>query len=252
MILLDPRIGSGDLVGPLNMLGVPARLEHLDYGDARMVGQGPEGRPVLIGVEIKAIGDLLRCIADKRFVGGQLGGMLSQHEIAFLLIEGVITASPSRELLVLKGREWKTVSFGERRWTYEAVMSWTHSVRRAGIHDVYTADRRATAAWLASLYTNWSKPYEEHKTLIGRLGKPLESAPGSENALATYDAPAQMQVAAALARGIGWEKATAVVRWFKSIRRMVGASQKEWEQVPGIGPKLASQAIATIDKEIEI
>lgn len=252
-VYIDPRIGSGDLLGPLKQLGIPAEHKHLDYGDVQVVGRGEGDRPVLIGVEIKAIGDLLSCIVDKRFVGGQLGGLLTTYEIAYLLIEGVITVSPARELLLLKkdgeSWKWKKAPFGERPWTFEGITSWQHSVARSGVRIVQTCDRRATAAWIASLHTNWSKPWEDHRTLIGRLLKPLEAG---ENALQTYDAPPQMQVAACLARGIGWEKALAAVKVFKSIKRMIHAPASAWAAVPGIGRTLAARVVAEIEKEVEL
>lgn len=250
-VLVDPRIGSGDLLAPLQALGCPAKHEYLPFGDVQMVGKGPEDRPVLIGIEIKAIGDLLRCITDKRFVGGQLGGLLSGYEQAFLLIEGIMTAGPTRELKILKSERpsngWNPVPFGARTWKYEDVASWTHSVRRAGVQIAQTADRRGTAAWIASLYSNWQKPWESHKTLLGRLQKPMEAGPN--NALAELEATPPMGVAGNLARGIGWEKATAAAKHFRSIRRMVNAGPADWLQVPGIGKKLAAEAVATAERE---
>ncbi len=256
IVSIDPRVGSGDLVGPLKQLGIPAEHKQLPYGDAQVVGRGPGDRPVLIGVEIKAIGDLLSCIVDKRFVGGQLGGLLQSYEIVFLLIEGVITASPTRELLVLRHERgphgdalrWRKAMFGTRPWTYESVMSWVHSVRRAGVHDVYTADRRGTAAWIASLATNWWKPWDEHKTLVGRMQKPMESD-GEENALAEFDATPPMRIAGSLARGIGWKKAAAAAKHFKSPKKIVNATEEAWLAVPGIGKKLAAEAVATANRE---
>lgn len=220
----------------------------LAYGDVQMVGNGPEDRPVLIGVEIKQIGEVL---ADReRFVGGQLAGLVNGHEEAFLLIEGVMTADATRELVIStvdrrtgQLRPWAPATFGSRTWRYEDVMSWTHSIRRAGVQIAQTADRRGTVAWIASLYSNWSKPWSSHKSLRGRLHKPME------NALAELDATPPMRVAGALARGIGWEKAEAAAKHFRSIRRMVNASLADWQEVVGIGKKLAAEAVATAERE---
>lgn len=248
-------MGSGDLVAPLVQLGVPARAEPLAFGDVQVTGRGPGDRPVLIGVEIKAIGDLLRCMTDLRFAGHQLLGLLPAYEVPFLLIEGVMTSSPTRELLILKNGHWEVAPFGSRPWRYEDVESWLVSMRRTGLQVVYTADRRGTAAWLSALWSNWSKPWEEHKSHLGIYMKPLD-AEAAENPLAVVVEPVtwKMKVAAALGGstdgGMGIKRARAAISFFRSVRRMVNASEADWRKVDGIGKRMAAGIVAgVIDEE---
>lgn len=248
MLIIDPRIGSRDLVEPLRQLGVETALQHLDFGDAALIGNGPEGRPVPVGVEIKAVGDLLSCIVDRRFAQHQLPGMLANYELGYLLLEGVITAAPTRELMLLKDGKWKKAPFGERPWTYEGVESFRRSVEAAGLRTDKTADRRATACWLASLHAWWSKPWEEHRSLLGVRLKPLEAS-ADANAFTQFEATRKMQVAATLADGIGVEKAREADKHFPSIRAMVNAGVEEWQRVLGIGKKLAARIVENVTRE---
>lgn len=258
-LLVDPRIGSGDLVAPLRLLGIPAIKAdpQLEYGDVEMVGVGEGERPVLIGVEIKALGDLLSGIVSKRFVRprsdgspGQLEGMRLRFEIPFLLIEGVVTAAPTRELRSLreiKGKpgkfEWREVPGAwERPWTAEQVYSWIHSMQRQGMWPVFTADRRGTVAWLASLWHNWSRGPEEHKS---HIAWPEELK--AEHALAPELTPV-MKVAHALVPGIGIEKARSIEEKFSGVEEMIAASPLTWQEIPGIGRTLAGRIVDTIKR----
>jgi ERCC4-type nuclease len=264
---LDPRVGSGDLDAPLRQLGVEASVQPLPFGDVELIGRGPGERPVLIGVEIKALGDLLRCISDKRYVGHQLPGLLARFNLVYLLIEGVMTAAETRELLRLKrpgfmgsalpaeGRDagtWMAAPFGTRPWRYEDVVSWLMTQEnksrerddQAELRLAFTADRRGTAAWLAALHHWWtSKAYEEHRAHRGMHLKPLAADP-----LSAWDPEKQAELdraytATTLCTGIGEEKALAAARHFKSKRAMLNAPASEWEKVPGFGPKLARRVV---------
>ena len=60
-VLVDDRAGSVDLV-KYQPLKRSAELTRLRAGDVLIVGNGPGGRPVLVGIEFKTVADLIQSI----------------------------------------------------------------------------------------------------------------------------------------------------------------------------------------------
>lgn len=207
--------------------------ETLPFGDAQIVGRGPEERPVLVGVEMKKIPDLLQSLTDGRLVGHQLPGMIDSYEIAYLLIIG----NP----LKLRG-EWSFGTLMERLFGLEN----NTKLRLAWAPDVPSA-----AIWLSSLYRWWNgKAWESHRSHLVLRQKELEA----EDPLGSFTnkVTRKMRVAAALVSGIGAVKARALSLHFPSVAAMMAASVEEFQTVDGIGPKLAKKLTGTIRTEEEI
>lgn len=254
-LLVDPRDGSGDLLAPLVMLGAQAHhaAPPLDYGDIQIIGNGPDDRPVLVGVEIKTIDEIVDAMmGDTRFVGRQAEGMVTAYEVAWLLIQGDVWAAPSRELMCTDAAKrthpaWR----GQRPMTYEAFQGWRRSVEQVGIFTDVVPTRRETAAWIASLWRWWQTPWDEHKSMKAIRTKPLHL---NADPLTYFNSPLvhlrKMGVTTALARGIGSEKADAAATYFPSVEALINADRKDWMQVNGIGKKLADAIVAGIE-EIE-
>lgn len=249
-LTIDPRVGSGDLLTPLQSLKVPAELGHLEFADVQVIGRGPEERPVLIGVEIKEIGDAIRCMTDGRFVAHQLPGLHKQYELVYFLIQGLTTGDENGELQVFKRGHWGPLSFGHRPWRYDTFASWLISQEnRSGVRLVQTADRRATALWLRALWANWNlQAWEEHKSHVGMHWKPM-NASGAVDLTVDLDEQmkTRMHVAASLKKGIGYEKAKAAAEHFASPRAIVNATETEWKQIAGFGAKLAAGMVAAAE-----
>jgi len=243
-LALDPRTGSGDLLRGLELLKVPVVTEILDFGDARIIGRGPGERPVLVGVEIKKLSDLLQCIKDERFTGHQLPGLRAAYEVPVLLVESGMTAAGSRQLLAWNGRNLAEVP---SRWTFEAVEHFLFSMTyRAGLIVDHTLDRRGTAAWLAAQWSWWTdKAYDEHRSHLGLHAQVRIPADADtlDLALMGRRERRRMLVARALADGVGYEKARALAEGFRSVRAMVNADARELETVEGIGRKLAARIV---------
>jgi ERCC4-type nuclease len=55
--------------------------------------------------------------------------------------------------------------------------------------------------------------------------------------------PSLVRRVAAEVQGIGWEKSRDVERRFKSCIDMVLATDKEWMEIPGVGPTIAQRAV---------
>src|ERR1035437_1169131 len=69
MILIDKRIGSADLLAPLQAAGFDAQLVELAFGDLAFEGKGPNGTTLNVGVELKRLGDLVSSLRTGRLAG---------------------------------------------------------------------------------------------------------------------------------------------------------------------------------------
>lgn len=253
-LVLDPRAGSGDLADPLRAL-VPVEVRQLEFGDVEIVGRGPEERPVLVGYELKKVGDFLQCVRDERFVGHQLPGLRKAYEISYLVLEGMWVCGPNGQLMILKRDkkqphryEVDEPPFGE--WNYLTLRKHVTTLEmKTGLRVAYTADRRSTVGFLAAEYQWWRAKYEGHQSHLALRQKDLES----ENSMVEFEAEFQstrkMKVVADILRGVGIKRALAASRAFRSIRAMVNATVKDWMQVDGFGEKLAKQFVAEVEKE---
>ena len=245
MVIVDPRAGSGDLEPALRSLGVPVEVSTLDFGDVQIVGRGPEDRPVLVGVEIKKLGDFLQSFNDDRFLGHQLPGLRKSYEVAYLLLEGIWTSDEDGHLLTFKAGHISDPPWGGP-WPYMALVERLQTLEnRVGLRLAYTGNRRGTAAWLAATHRWWSKAWNKHESHLVVRSKELEN----ENPLIEWVATTKMRVVAALAKGIGVHRAEAASRHFLSVKAMMLAGAKEWQKVEGIGKKLAAELVAAIERE---
>lgn len=251
-LTLDYRVGSGDLEAPLRALNIPVAVGTLPFGDAQIVGRGEDDRPVLVGVEIKRVGDLLQSLVDKRFTGHQLPGLLKGYEHSWLLVEGVWNPNREGNLVIFdtKTKTWKQPPWGDRPWKYESLVGWLNSfAMRTKLRIAFSGDRTGTAAWLAAQWKWWGAAWESHDSHIAMYTKDLVD----ENPLVEFEATSKMYVANAILRnrggGIGIRKAKAASSRFDSIKTMINAPREEWEQIEGIGEVLAAKMVAEIERK---
>ena len=76
MILVDSREGSKQLQPLLR----DSKLTRLEFADFAFTGSDRDGRISQIGIEYKTLPDVLSCIADGRFAGHQLPGMMKAYD----------------------------------------------------------------------------------------------------------------------------------------------------------------------------
>jgi ERCC4-type nuclease len=249
---LDPRTGSGDLYEPLKAL-CPVELRQLEFGDVEIIGRGPEERPVLVGYEIKKVGDFLQCVRDERFVGHQLPGLRKMYELSYLVLEGLWICGPEGELLVLKrGKDGRLAVEPppHGNWSYLTLRKHIATLEiKTGIRIAYTADRRSTVGFLAAEHQWWHAKYESHESHVALRQKELQA----ENSMVEYEtefeATRKMKVVASILRFVGVKRALAAARHFKSIKAMVNAPASEWLKIEGFGKKLAEQFVSEVEKE---
>lgn len=234
---VDDRVGSVDLAKPLKERGLPVELTRLDYGDVCWVGNGPEG-PVLVGVELKTIGDLLSCIVSQRFTGHQLPGLQDCYAITYLLVEGRWKPGKAGELLLGNGDRWDEVKWGKKKWGYRELDHWLSSVEQQGGVCLWrTASRDETVSLIHSRYSWWtSKGWGEHRTVKGAHQelKPFPTCKRLE--LVKPKSPSRLR--RMYAQVFGWETSTAVEQRFAQLGQATKASDADWLEVPGVGKEM--------------
>ncbi len=238
MLHIDNRTGSKDL-----MRYMPpglAQLSRLQFGDCCFLGNGKDDIPVQVGVELKALSDMLQCIIDGRFAGHQLPGLLRDYHIVYLVIEGKFRPDPQTGLLQVPGpgHRWVDAHFGAKRWMYRDLSGFlTTMENRYNLRVRRTFDRVETARVILDLH-HWfnDKTYEQHRAgcAFDLTGEP-SLLPAS-----------LLRRVAAQFRGIGWTKAQRVEKHFTSVIDMVLAPTEEWKRIPGVGAKIAAGVVEDV------
>lgn len=240
MIYIDDRIGSKDLLN--YMPAHTAELTRLQFGDAMWLGNGPEGCPVHVGLELKTLGDMLGCIVDGRFSGYQLPGLIRHYHQVYLLIEGKFRPDPTNGVLQVpgKGSTWKVAEFGTRRWMYRDLDCFLATLEiHANVKVRRTFDRRESALTVRNLHHWWTdKTYDEHRStcMFDQSGEPA-IGPLSLMRRIAKELP-----------GIGWTKSQRVEKHFDSIVEMVLASPEDWRGVEGVGNGISVRIVEEFRK----
>lgn len=241
MILIDDRAGSKELIHipPLNK---EAELGRLDSGDALITGNGPDG-PVLVGVEVKSMSDLISSSNTGRLQGKQMPELLEEYDVAWLAHYGRYRCEPitgNLQILTPKNR-WKTWTIGNKVVPYGYVESMLMTLTALGINVKRLATENETAQWIACLARWWNKPWDKHRGLHSfDNSREVSLLPGM-----TGDMHARAKVAAQLP-GVGFERAVAAAKHFGSIAEMMNAPKEEWEKIPGIGKVIAGAVTEAI------
>lgn len=247
MMRIDPRVGASkdvtrseraaDMIAGLKRRGVDAALEFMRYGDAAFIGNGPEGRAVSVGVELKTIGDLARCMFDGRLVAGQLPGMVNTYELCWLIVEGPMRPGDDGMLLV-PGRDHTWVPTASRLM-YRDLHKFLLSLQVQGhIGYARTWTKVETVQVLSDMYSWWSSDWDDHRSL---------------RAFDYSDSPAIEFAEHNLSRrwakelpGVGWEKSRHVSELMPLPEDLVLASEADYRAVPGIGKVLAARIYSAI------
>src|ERR1017187_4741394 len=165
-MVIDRRAGSIDLLSPLQMAGIkPLELGELNYGDVQIEGQGPEGCPILVGVEYKKLGDLAQCIDNGRLVGHQLPGMLESYSDVWLLVEGIWREGRHGEVEVPRGAIWRPLRTGTGAFSSSALHGFLLTLQiKLGVKVMQTGTSNQTVRWLSALNKWWTqKEWSDHR-----------------------------------------------------------------------------------------
>lgn len=249
MVTVDDREGSAQLFPLLAKRGIPVTLGRLAFGDISFIGTGIDDEPVPVGIEVKSVRDVLKCMTDGRFAGHQLPGMINCYQQIWLLVEGTWRPRPRDGILEVQSERhgyWFEATIGQRRFMWKDLQTWLLTVQtRGGVRLVTCSDYTEASLWISTLYNWWMKGIENH-----------------ESHLAIHtDNPAQFRDRALLIRpticrmvakelpGVGFDKSAHIAKFFGTVENLVAASEWDLAQVPGIGKELARRIHAAIRSE---
>ena len=221
MILVDSRVGSGDLLKPLQAAGVEAELATLEFGDVCFEGKGTGGEPLQIGVELKKLNDLIGSLRSGRLTGHQLPGLRKTYDHVWLLVEGQWRSDDRGIITHYQGpaRGWVTTPGKMRASELEKQLLSLELC--GGVHVRHTNRRPDTVRCLATLYRWW--------TDVALDGHTSHLAPHNPGAII---AVSDFRQAVMAWPGVGRKASLAFEQEFgASIWRVVNAHWTEWAEV---------------------
>lgn len=250
-MIIDDRTGSKDLLPYLKRLGVPADLGRLEFADLAFPGRGPQESVVMVGLEVKTIGDVVQCMTSGRFAAHQLPGLIANYEEPWLIIEGHWRPSADGSLEVRSGSDsrhyWFKLKTGRREWMWREVQGWVCTMMTlGGIRVWQTHDRNETARACASIYHWWvDKAFEDHKSLQTFLD--YKGSMGSRKGQAAMlRAPSFARRIYKELPGVGWERSLLAEDAFSCVQDAVNADVSSWARIDGIGPKTAEKIVRAL------
>jgi ERCC4-type nuclease len=230
MIIADRRVGSAELVPLIRKVGVLSEVGDLPFGDFTFDGRGPAG-DLCIGVERKTLHDMLACIDDARYSAHQLPGMKSLYDVSYLIVEGSWRPQESGLLMELfRGTTWGYCKQGPSRIMYHKLRRYLFSVSLAGVNVIYTSSPFHTAYDLCELFHYYQKPWDQHTAMIEMQSICIPTLNGK---------PSLVRRWAHELAGIGTKQSEEISRVFKLPGDMAIATEAEWKEIDGIGPKKA-------------
>jgi ERCC4-type nuclease len=242
-ILLDYRIGSKELLPHFKPYDVPVELSTLDFGDLAFWGNGHDG-PVLVGIELKNISDLVSSMRSNRLSGHQLPGLMNMYGFVIVIVQGIWQCGKNGEVETIgHGGKWWPLRIGSRPVLYREVDHYLATLEhRCGIVVKYTSNAGQTAAFVISRYHWWNDKdwhkHDSHEAIYNGYQDRVTSRRGSF--VRRTVGPVE-QVASTLP-GID-RKAYEFGKRFKCVRDLVNATEKELEQVDGVGKKGAKRIV---------
>lgn len=235
MLFVDPNVGHSptktraqraqEIIDTLRLLGAPAKLQALAYGDIAFKGNNRSGEAVDVGIELKTVGGFLTDMTTGRFVGHQVPGMQEAYQYRYLILEGVVRPSARDGLLeVHRGGRWCPAS---PRIMYTALVKFLDDISVRGGFRVWRSwGSLETKHQIAGIYGEWQKPWHKRKG--------LEHFDESRDTV-MLDQPSLVRLWARDCPGIGWTRSAAVDKAFGDPLELAEASPRQWAQIPGIG-----------------
>lgn len=242
MLQIDNRVGSKELA-PLFSLRTPHELTRLEYADYAFLGNGPGEIPTLIGVERKALTDLLSSMTTGRLSGHQMIGLLSAYECVYILVEGIWRSDRYGILESFKHGKWEPMSMGTRHFMAKEVTNYLNTLAILGGVKIWqTANQVQSAQWLESIYSWWQKPWKDHTSHLQFCRTP---APGTAVSLTR---PSIMHLMIKELPGIGWKKGKAIAERFPTMWDLITAPEEDIRKVPGISKTLAYRILTLLKR----
>lgn len=234
MIYVDQRKGSVELIPHLQRLSKNINIESssLEFGDACFEGKGPMGS-VAVGIERKALHDMLNCIEDARYAGHQRPGMKQLYDVSILMIEGHWRPHDPEGFLMEGfngGVTWGFCKNRSMRTMYAKLYRYLISVQLSGVFVTYSRDLSHTALNILEWYHYFQKQWDAHTSMreTHKITLPALMAK-----------PPLVKRWAADLEGVGVKGAELAARTFKTGFEMANADELEWLRIPGVGVRTA-------------
>lgn len=227
---------SRELESAIRARGIAVQREPLAFGDACFDGNGPHG-PIMIGIELKKLHDMLTCIDDARYSAHQRTGMAQMYKVSILNLQGYWRPHDGSDLL-MEGRidrdgklVWMYCRPAGKTVMYSKLRRYLFSVSLSGVHVTYTRDLTHTAQDIIEWYWYFQKQWKDHTALLEMQKLNIPSLSGK---------PSLVRRWAADLEGIGVMKSADAERAFKKPITLATADEVDWiTRVPGIGVKTA-------------
>lgn len=214
MIYLDDRAGSGYLEPMLRARGIQVTMTRLPAADVKIMGDGPGGAAVNVGVEVKTIGDFVSSWHTGRLAGTQLPKMQRLYYQAWLLVIGDV----------------EDAAYTMMASEYEGYMISMRTIGGLLVKEVRGSGRAAD--WLKTLHGWWTgKDYDQHRAHIAIDRSARQLVPLRNPKRDFY----------ARIPGVGWMKAEELLRLFPVVDQLVGADRGGIARAQGIGKTMADR-----------
>lgn len=246
--------------------GTARTLSTLSSGDVAFCGCGPSNSPsssssaLMVGIEVKEISELVSSIETGR-AQSQIRAMSQDYDVRYLLTYGPYRCSPDdgRSLEVWKHAipkrrkaGWYTLTHGRRGpvlFTYLRNFLISPATLCAhGFMHWHVDTFPEVCEWVGTMYHSWNKPWNAHKSMKTRDKSSGVDARFKKDARegrftnsgfqrATFDSlPMDKDLkqrldCAEVLPSLGYERALAAAKHFKSPQEMYNANVDEWSEI---------------------
>lgn len=232
-ILVDSRVGSSEYLEPIkSRVNGQAQLATLDSGDIAFEGKGKDGSSVIVGLEIKTVGDALSSMRSGRYVE-QMQKMQQDYDVCYLLIQGsyapdeagflTVPARGGWSIFSLQTREQKEKGINRHPFMYAELDRFLCSLEVIENIIVRKASTKLDAAiQIVDLYTWWQRDFASHdSTKMVKI----------QSSDSIYKKGSTLRMMAAQIPHIGWGLSEHVEKRFKSAADMANALPTEWRSI---------------------
>jgi hypothetical protein len=174
------------------------------------------------------------------------------------MIVGEWRADPKSGILYYRRSkgQWGECAVGTRRFMYKDLWTWLFTIAtKGGVQVSCVSNWYQGTIWLSTLYNWWTGSkdgktgWETHKAHLAFHDGTRHGAPyyrGRNMGREHFDRailarPTLCRMICAQLPGVGFDKSAALSKRFRTVEELLGADEKEFLEVDGIGPTLAGK-----------
>lgn len=246
MLFVTSSSNDDDLAKALGSLAIRCAVP----SDVCFWGCGDNDTVLKIACERKKIGDLASCVLDGRLLHQAQVAREQGIDVFCLIAEtGDIRSNPDDGLLEMgvwginprtmhRAEIWQPVKPAITYSRFDQYL--TELDYLAGVIVKRSSDVYETVAIIKALWDNFQTPPNRHNSL-----HKIYEQPNREGVLLMR--PGLVRRIAKELTNVGWERSRAVAEKFKSVRELVDASPKDWQEIDGIGKRTAEKVVLELN-----